>query len=186
MRRTLSLLVKFALGLALIWLAGFVWFMLTLGQSAADDLRTDAVVVLTGGPGRLARGIEVLRAGQAERLFVSGVDPSVRPAELAAELDVDPALFACCVDLGKRAANTVGNGAEIAAWARGRGYRSLRIVTASDHMRRALTEIESRVPAEIALVPDAVPTALGPVALAREYTKYAARRIAVTLGGRDV
>ena len=42
---------------------------------------TDAVVVLTGGPLRVQAGLAVLEAGQARKLLVSGVHPSVEITE---------------------------------------------------------------------------------------------------------
>ena len=166
----------------LAWLAGFGWFMLSLPEPVDEDVRTEGIVVLTGGPGRLAHGVDLLQRGAGERLLVSGVDPAVQPAELAAELDVDDRLFRCCIHLGKRASNTEGNGAEVAAWTRARGYSSLRIVTAADHMPRALQEIESRLPPSVRLVPDPVPSAGGVVSLAREFTKFAARQFQRAIG----
>ena len=174
----MRVLLKLALAVLLLWIAGFVAFMLTLPDPAPLDEKTDGIVVLTGGPGRLARGVEVLREGSAERLLVSGVDPVVRPVDLATELEVDQRLFECCIDLGKRAADTAGNGAEIAAWARTRGYSSLRVVTAADHMPRALIELERRLENRVRILPDAVPVAGGIKSLLREYTKFSARRIA--------
>ena len=53
---------------ALGWFAGFVWFSMTLPDPAPIAVKTDAVVVLTGGAGRLARGLEVLEAGSARNL----------------------------------------------------------------------------------------------------------------------
>ena len=169
-------LIKVLLLIPLIWVAGFLWFMLSLPKPAPDAVETDGIVVLTGGPGRLARGVEILRQRRAERLLVSGVDPVVQPADLAAELNVDEALFGCCIDLGKWADDTQSNGAEVAHWAEERSYKTLRVVTAADHMPRALAEIETRLPPHIDIVADAVPASSGMVSLAREYSKYLARR----------
>ncbi|MEY4672029.1 MAG: hypothetical protein RLZZ415_1908, partial [Pseudomonadota bacterium] len=44
--------------LVLAWALGFVLFAVTLPQPAAEE-PTDAVVVLTGGAGRIERGLEV-------------------------------------------------------------------------------------------------------------------------------
>lgn len=167
----------------LVWLAGFIWFMLSLPGPPDAPHETDAIVVLTGGPGRLAHGVELLREGRADRLLVSGVDPSVRPAELAAELGVDERIFTCCIDLGKHAENTIDNGTEIAAWAGARGYQSVRVVTAADHMPRALQEIEQAAGGELILVPDPVDSVGGLPSLATEYSKYAVRS-AQRLAGR--
>ena len=60
------------------WALGFAVFMLSLGKPL-DGHKTDAIVVLTGASGRIDRGLTVLRAGDAGRMLVSGVDPDVRP-----------------------------------------------------------------------------------------------------------
>ena len=68
----------------LLYAVGFVYFAFTLGRPAAANARqTDAAVVLTGGPGRIEHGIDVVRQGKARRLLVAGADPLVRKADLA-------------------------------------------------------------------------------------------------------
>jgi uncharacterized SAM-binding protein YcdF (DUF218 family) len=56
----------------LAWVLGFAWFALLLPLPAAAQ-KTDAIVVLTGGPGRIDRALERLEAGDAKRLLISGV-----------------------------------------------------------------------------------------------------------------
>ena len=48
----------------LLWTLGFALFTVSLPQPAADR-PTDAIVVLTGGAGRIQRGIDFLVATQA-------------------------------------------------------------------------------------------------------------------------
>ena len=69
LRRIITLLL-------LIWVLGFIAFALLLARPAGD-IKTDAVVVLTGGAGRVDRGLEALRRGWAPQLLVSGVDREV-------------------------------------------------------------------------------------------------------------
>ena len=66
------------------WILGFAWFALFLPRPA-DPVKTDAVVVLTGGTNRIDRGLEILRQGKAKRMLISGVDRDVKPAELASQ-----------------------------------------------------------------------------------------------------
>ena len=68
----------------LAWALGFAWFAL-LPPLPAPAQKTDAIVVLTGGPGRIDRALERLEAGDAKRLLISGVAREVKPRELAAE-----------------------------------------------------------------------------------------------------
>jgi len=139
------LLIAFLLGCA--WLGGLVWFAVTMpDKPSADRRKTDAIVVLTGGEDRLAEGVRLLSRGFAKWLFVSGVHPGVRKAELMKVAGVEDAAIAKSVVLGKRAPDTRGNATETAAWLKGRKYRSLRLVTANYHMRRSLVEFRRALP----------------------------------------
>ncbi|MFO1240838.1 MAG: YdcF family protein [Sphingomonadaceae bacterium] len=173
-RRILSLIVT-------VWLLGWAGFVVSLPR-AADDTRTDAIVVLTGGAGRIQRGLDHLALGHARRMLVSGVDPSVRLDELAQLQKAPPKLFACCVDLGKDAIDTRSNAAEAARWLRHRHFRSVRLVTTDWHMPRAQFELERAVGPDVHVVPDAVDSAPGFVTLFAEYNKYLLRRVSALAG----
>ncbi len=158
----------------LAWIGGFVLFVLRLPGPAASGTRTDGVAVLTGGPGRVLRGVAVLKAGLAERLLVSGVHPSVKPAELGAAARIPEGLIACCVDLGFEADSTRSNAGEVSAWVAKRRFRTIRLVTAAYHMPRARAELEARLPADVVVVPDGVNAGLPPAAMLVEYAKFQA------------
>jgi len=159
---------------ALIWLLGFAWFAATLPGAASLKTKTDAIVVPTGGPGRIERGLAALRAGSGQKLFVSGVDRQVRPREFAAEYKVKSSEMACCVALGFTALDTRGNARETANWIKGGRYRSLRLVTSDWHMRRSAGEIEEVLPANVSIVTDAVPSQPSLKTLFVEYHKLLA------------
>lgn len=169
--------------LVLVWALGFVLFAVTLPQPAGEE-RTDAVVVLTGGAGRIERGLEVLKRGWARELLVSGVDPSVKPYEFAVEYRVRSSRMACCVTLGYQAIDTQSNAIETAEWLRRERVKSLRLVTSDWHMRRARLELDRLAPPGVSIVADAVPTRPSFTALLREYNKLLARSIAGALGAR--
>jgi uncharacterized SAM-binding protein YcdF (DUF218 family) len=179
-----GLIVRAAALLALAWLAGFIGFIASLPAPAPPGVRTQAVIVLTGGPGRLARGVQVLERGLATRMLVSGVDGPVRPAELAAAVRASPRLFTCCIDLGYAATDTRGNADESAAWVKRHGYRSVRLVTAAYHSARATAELAATLGADVLIVADAVPAGLPLAPLAREYSKYLLRWPMLKLGIR--
>ncbi len=144
--------------LAVVWSAGLVWFASAIPRPPGADeplARTDAIVVLTGGSGRLAAGLDLLAAGLAEKLFVSGVYDGVDVQELLRVSRQPPGELECCIALGYAADNTVGNALETADWMRGQSYRSLRLVTANYHMRRSLLEFRIAMP-EAEVVPHAV------------------------------
>lgn len=164
---------RFFASLFVIWVLGFMWFAASLPQPAAD-VRTDAVIVPTGGAGRIAHGLEVVRTEQAQLLLVTGVDPEVRPGEFAAEFGVSMELMECCVSLGFEAVDTRGNAAETAQWVKDNNIRSLRLVTSDWHMRRASGELRQVLPTNIRVVEDAVHTEPRLFTLFLEYHKLAA------------
>ncbi|WP_239807356.1 YdcF family protein [Croceicoccus hydrothermalis] len=161
----------------LAWALGFAWFALVLPQPAGDT-RTDAVVVLTGGAGRIERGLDVLERGWADRMLISGVDPEVKPEELAAEYDIPADLLQCCIALGYDAVDTRSNADEAAMWADAQGYRTLRLVTSDWHMRRALFDVKQTLDPGMTVLVDAVPTEPSMFMLFLEYHKFVARHVA--------
>ncbi len=166
------------------WALGFGAFMLSLGRPL-DARDTDAIVVLTGGPGRIDRGLAMLRAGHAQRMLVSGVDPDVRPSELAAQFRIAPELMACCIDLGWQAVDTRSNAEETARWVEDHRFRSVRLVTTDWHMPRARMELAAALRGQAQIVGDAVrsgPHSPSWTVLLREYHKYLVRRFALWLG----
>lgn len=169
--------------LALAYSLGFAMFMLGLGRPLEDRI-TDAIVVPTGGAGRIDRGLELLEAGRAKRMLVSGVDPSVRVGELAAVYRSPRRLFDCCVDLGQEAVDTRSNADETASWVRRYHFRSVRLVTSDWHMARARLELANALGAEVEVVGDPVRTNARFSLLVREYNKLLIRRMALLAGYR--
>jgi uncharacterized SAM-binding protein YcdF (DUF218 family) len=148
---------RFTALVVLVWLLGFGWFALALPQPHGGG-KTDAVVVFTGGEGRIPRGLAALETGWAPRLFVSGVDRTVRPVEFAAEYDVPAPMMACCVALGFQSYDTRSNAEEVTAWLAKNKCKSVRLVTSDWHMRRASLELGRELPGDLAVIRDAVPT----------------------------
>ncbi len=163
------------------WMLGFAWFAIFLPQPL-DGRQTDAIVVLTGGAGRIDRGIALLQEGAAKRMLISGVDRAVRPSELAAEYQAPEKLFTCCITLGREAIDTRSNALETARWLERRDYRTVRLITTDWHMRRAGLELRQALPSRVTIVYDAVPSRPSLTMLAREYNKYLLRRAAALIG----
>lgn len=143
----------------LIWSGGLAWYATNLPREPADETtKTDAIVVLTGGAGRVDEGLALLEAGLAERLFVSGVPPGLELADLLDVLEASEASLgdlACCVELGHEAPDTVGNAHETARWMAEHAFTSLRLVTSSYHMPRSMMEFRLAMP-DVRLVPNPV------------------------------
>lgn len=157
--RAVVYLLAGSLVAAVLWVGGLVWYAADVPRASpagADAERpTDAIVVLTGGSNRLGTGLELLAAGRARKLFVSGVYDGVDVQELLKLSRRSPTEMECCITLGYSADSTIGNAYETADWMRDQGFRSLRLVTANYHMRRSLLELTMAMP-DVELVPHPV------------------------------
>ncbi len=171
--RLLSLMV-------LCWVLGFIVFAVSLPMpvDGGKSSYASAVIVLTGGEGRIARGLDVLRWGWAGQMLVAGVDPEVQGREFAADYHVAPRLMQCCITLGAESVDTRSNAQEALKWVNLRHITAVRLVTSDWHMRRAYWELRRTLPANVAITQDAVPTRPRLNTLFVEYCKLLARRIA--------
>jgi len=140
-------LLSIAAALLLFWLAGLVIFLHELPDRIDDKTTvTDAIVVLTGGSMRLKTGLTLLKAGRAEKLFVSGVHRGVDVQQLLRLARQSPNATNCCISLGHEADDTAGNALETSFWMAKHGYLSMRLVTAAYHMPRSLLEFSHAMP----------------------------------------
>ena len=186
---------------ALIWAVGLATFASRVEASTPppEPPVADAVVALTGGSSaRLEEAMALLERGRGRRLLISGVDPAATREDIRGVTKAYNRIFDCCVDLGRKAEDTVGNARETADWARANGYKTLIVVTADFHMPRSLVELRAVMP-DAKLIPHAVATRqLGAArwdrsardarVMVREYNKYLAvlaREAFLGLGPRD-
>lgn len=154
--RQLRALVGLAGLMVVAWAVGLFLFANSLTrQEPDDDIKTDGIVVLTGGSERLSVGFDLLRAGRARKLFISGVYRGVEVRELLALSSKSGNDLECCVQLGYDADDTEGNAVETARWMAEEGFTSLRVVTANYHMPRSLVEFRRAMPG-VVLVPHPV------------------------------
>ncbi|MBM3491924.1 MAG: YdcF family protein [Alphaproteobacteria bacterium] len=133
--------------LACLWLGGLLQFIASLPMAEeAGNRHTEGVVVLTGGRDRIETGLKLLQARRADKLLISGVDRNTTPGQLRQASGAAAELFACCVELGREARDTLGNAIEAQLWVRRQGIRSLSLVTASFHMPRSLLLFQRALP----------------------------------------
>lgn len=153
LRRTLIGLA----GASVLLLAfGFVLFANAVMHAPSNEVRqADGIVVLTGGPIRIAEGARLLDEGRAERLLISGVNQKIGRPSLLKLSGLGEKTFDCCVDLGYAALDTIGNAAETRRWAEALHYNKLIVVTSSYHMPRSLAEL-ARVMPDTELIPHPV------------------------------
>lgn len=139
-----------ALCALLVVAAGFLAFwQRSHGQALMPPSRPsgDGIVVLTGGPERIATGIRLLLENAGQRLLITGVHPQTTARQIRRITGSERDLFQCCIDLDKQAADTRGNAAETQRWATEHGFRKLVIVTSDYHMLRTLKEFSRVMPA---------------------------------------
>ncbi|WP_288429970.1 YdcF family protein [uncultured Agrobacterium sp.] len=126
---------------------GFLWFADSVAtMRPPEGARADAIIVLTGGYQRIDQAVGLLRDGVGKRLLISGVNPSTTRAQIRRMTQSSPDLFACCVDMGYQAIDTIGNANEASQWIRDKGYTSIVVVTNNYHMHRSLHELRSASP----------------------------------------
>lgn len=148
--------------LTVVWLSGLFRFIAAIPPGYSDPVapipaesRVDAVVVLTGGHGRLQAGFALLEQGGAKKLFISGVYDGVAVRELLNLTAKARDERQCCVVLGYAAGDTIGNAAETADWVEEEKFASLRLVTSNYHMPRSLLEFTMAMP-DVRIVPHPV------------------------------
>ena len=140
--------VMFFLLVMFLWIVGFTNFLMTIPADVPKDIvKSDAVVVLTGGSKRLEAGIILLEQGKAELLFVSGVNEKVTRSDILQVVDrgkilKNDQLFSCCIKLGYVAEDTTGNAKESLEWLRVNSLSSIILVTSNYHMQRAYLEFK--------------------------------------------
>ena len=146
--------VLIGLTLALgLFAAGYIMFAnMIVADRTMPARKADGIVVLTGGTARIEAGVELLSQGHAKRLLISGVHRTTTRAELERLFPQGSALFRCCIDLDRRALNTLGNAAEARSWAQAHRFSSLIVVTSSYHMPRTMIELRRAMPG-IELIP---------------------------------
>jgi uncharacterized SAM-binding protein YcdF (DUF218 family) len=180
----------------LVWSTGLLAFAARVDRltPADDPPPADGIVALTGGSGeRISAGVRLLDEARGKRLLISGVGQHVTRSQLQIVVGAAKPLFDCCVDLGFKAANTLGNARETAAWARANGFRTLILVTADYHMPRARLELRAAMP-EATIEPYPVATSelktgdwwktqFGAQRMTIEYCKYLAVLARETLLG---
>jgi len=98
----------------------------------------DAIIVFTGGENRVQSGIDLISNNVGKRLFISGVNPDTNIFDISEQILSDEDLLNCCIDLGKKANNTIENAIESIDWIKNNNYKNVIIVTSNYHMKRSL------------------------------------------------
>ena len=136
---------------ATAWSGGLLWFASQIPNAAVDDPDGDAIVVLTGGPGRVEYGLQLLASGNGKALFVSGAGQNVTINDIARQApaparDAIHKMARQTIFLGNEAENTIGNAEETKRWLQDKNYNTVVLVTSAYHMPRSVSEFREALP----------------------------------------
>ncbi len=150
-----ALLTLCIIGLVVITVL-FIDFTYKTFSYRQNTQKADAIVVLTGGKGRVEEGIRLFRESRAKFLFLVGVDPSVRKSDLYRPKPGDPSVDN--VILEKSSRNTLENsifGRDVIV---GNGVHSVLLITSRYHLKRASILFRNSLPKDITIIPYPVDT----------------------------
>ena len=169
-------------------------FVLTLPKPVISADRADGIVVPTGGQARLHAGLDLLGAGKAPQLLLSGVGQGITKDMISQSLALGPdraAQLACCVTLDFQAENTKGNARATQKWANDNGLSRILLVTSDYHMPRAALEFAYHMPERTIIpYPISAPDLAGKSwysdwqtlrLYSREFLKYSLRRLRISV-----
>ena len=136
----------FSIGLAalILWFAGFLAFNYKINSYKKDEtVKTDAIIVLTGGKNRISEAVELLNRGAADRLFISGVQEGISLKEIRERKDVKIKTDRK-ISLENKSKNTVENAIQTNDWIKKNNISSSRLVTSNYHIPRSLEEFRAQ------------------------------------------
>lgn len=128
------------------------WVRVVTGVAVVDPSGpVDCGVVLTGGPGRVREGFELLHDKKIRKLIISGVHPKVQLSELMAPHVAELRLDDRDVILEKHSTTTYGNVIQALGIVEALRCKSLVLVTSGLHMSRSASVFRAHAPPELAL-----------------------------------
>lgn len=118
----------------------------------SEDHRADCAVVLTGGPGRIREGFDLLAQEQVHKLIISGVHPRATLRDIFPQWPYYGTLRAGDVVLERRSGTTYGNAQQTLPLVEAMRCRSLVLITSHLHMRRAFKTFRQVYPPEVLIL----------------------------------
>ncbi len=134
----------------------FVVFAVDTFSFKQRTVKADAIVVLTGGRGRVEEGVRLYREGGVRWLLLIGVDPSVRRPDLYRERPGVRSADGVVLEQASR--NTLENAVYARELIVRNDIRSIRLLTSRYHMKRAILIFRSILPKDVAIYPCPVDT----------------------------
>ena len=134
----------------------FIDFVYKTFSCHQQEVKTDAIVVLAGGKGRVDEGVRLFRKRKGDWLFFIGVDPLVRKSDLYISRRGDPSSDR--VILEKASRNTMENAIYGRDIIMAKDVRSILLITSRYHMKRASILLRNALPKDVAIYPYPVDT----------------------------
>ena len=146
MKKVKCFLLMSVISISLLWFGGFLVFSQYIKKTQDSLLKTDAIVVLTGGKNRIAEALKLFNNDMAEILIISGVSDKVSLKELQKENKTILTRNKGQIIIGREATNTNQNAIEVSDAIRRNNVKSIRLVTSYYHMPRSKAEILAHNP----------------------------------------
>ncbi len=124
--------------------------------SALKHAKTDAIVVLTGGQGRVEKGLALLREGKSSKLILSGVNSASNHNQIFSNKLVKGEQYR--IILEKNSKSTYENAFEMKRLVEELHIESITLITSSYHMKRAYTAFMRIMPDGVRIEPYTIST----------------------------
>ena len=131
------------------WCYGLYSFLQRISHYEISNSKTEAIVIFTGGKGRIDQGFELLKIYPNTSILVSGVGHTLQKLPLEKSFQKD---ILGDISLGHDAQDTIGNAEETKKWVQNRRIKSIRLVTSHYHMPRSLLLLRRAIP-DIMIIP---------------------------------
>lgn len=124
--------------------------------SWTEDHFSDCAVVVTGGPGRVREGFDLLIRRSVQKLIISGVNPKAELREIFPLWPFHGELKESDVILEKTSQTTWGNAQQSLALVEALRCRDIVLITSRLHMYRTLSTFQAQFPRSVPIYPRAI------------------------------
>ncbi len=119
---------------------------------ATDEITyADAIVVLTGGTGRVEEGLRLFREGRGGYLILSGVEETSTLDTIFPGRDLKTTVDTSRIILDIESRRTLDNAFNVKKIVEDKGFKSLIMVTSNYHMKRAFTILSKTINGDVKL-----------------------------------
>jgi len=129
----------------------FSLFINELSVATDEIAYADAIVVLTGGTGRVEEGLRLFREGRGGYLILSGVEETSSLGAIFPGRDLKTSVDTSRIILDIESRRTIDNAFNVKKIVEEKGFKSLILVTSNYHMKRASTILRKTINGEVKL-----------------------------------